>query len=88
MRVRGVGMKSYSVIERFSLVTRKGDFKSLYLLSIAQIRAWFLKCSLTITYFRITWVFIKIADSRTLPGLLIENFWGLMPGNMHFKQRL
>lgn len=35
---------------------------SLYLLTVAQIRTCFSKCSLPITYFRISWVLIKIEN--------------------------
>lgn len=56
-----------------------GDFKSLYLLSVAHVRACFSKCHLPITYLGITWELNKTANSRTLDKTTDTKFLGLMP---------
>lgn len=64
-----------------------GDFKRLYVLSIAQITACVSKYSFPVTYFRITLVFIKIANFRT-PAKAMVQISGVMSYNLHFKQAL
>lgn len=62
-----------------------GMFKRFYLLSVAQIRTCFSKRSLPVTYFSITWVLSKIANSRTLARAIDTEFLGVIPCNLHFK---